>query len=227
MPGLRMFFFTLDAGKGEFTVYKRVALVLMAVGLLLVAGCSKPPEMEMQNADTAMQATRAAEAEQYAPQAYRVAMDTLNAAQAAKQEQDSKFALFRSYGKAKQMFISAQALADKASTEARAEKERMRAEVADLITKTQAAVDAATKALDEAPVGKGNKADIELIRNDLASVNQAFADAKNDFNAEKYIPAKSKLETVMTRAQNIMGEIETAKTKKAGAKAAPKPAGKK
>jgi hypothetical protein len=199
-------------------VYKRVALVLAAVGLLLVVGCSKPPEMEMQNTDTAMQTARSAEAEQYAPQAYRVAMDTLNAAQAAKQEQDSKFALFRSYGKSKQMFISAQGLADKAAAEARAEKERMRAEVADLITRVQAAVDAATAALDAAPVGKGNKADIELIRNDLASINQGFADAKNDFTAEKFIQAKSKLEAVMNRATGIISEIEAAIAKKSGKK---------
>ena len=199
-------------------MYKRVALVLAAVGLLLVVGCSKPPEMEMQNTDTAMQTARSAEAEQYAPQAYRVAMDTLNAAQAAKQEQDSKFALFRSYGKSKQMFISAQGLADKAAAEARAEKERMRAEVADLITRVQAAVDAATAALDAAPVGKGNKADIELIRNDLASINQGFADAKNDFTAEKFIQAKSKLEAVMNRATGIISEIEAAIAKKSGKK---------
>jgi len=165
-----------------------------------------------------MQTARSAEAEQYAPQAYRVAMDTLNAAQAAKQEQDSKFALFRSYGKSKQMFISAQGLADKAAAEARAEKERMRAEVADLITRVQAAVDAATAALDAAPVGKGNKADIELIRNDLASINQGFADAKNDFTAEKFIQAKSKLEAVMNRATGIISEIEAAIAKKSGKK---------
>jgi hypothetical protein len=195
---------------------KRVSLFLAALALLSVIGCSKAPEVEMQNSQTAMQAAAGSEAEQYAPQAYQMAMDTLNAAKAAKEEQDSKFALFRSYEKSKNMFIAAQALAEKAKATAEQEKERVRLEVTDLMTKVQAAIDGATKALETAPKGKGSKADIELIKNDLASVNAGFADAKADFDAGKYLVAKTKYEAVMAKAQNIVSEIEAAKAKKAG-----------
>ncbi len=199
-------------------MFKRVSIVLAVIALLLVVGCSKPPETEMQNANNAITAAKTAEAEQYAPDAYRIAADTLNAANAAKTEQDSKFALFRSYGKSKDMYVAAQALAEKAVTEAQAEKEKVRLAVMDMLTKAQADIDAATKALDKAPRGKGSKADIELIKADLAGVNTGYAEAKADFDAGKFLVAKGKLETVMAKAQSIITEIDAAKAKKAGVK---------
>src|SRR5512140_797371 len=66
---------------------KRVSLALMVLMLLAFVGCSKAPEAEMQQASAAFDAARTAEAEQYAPESFRVAQDTLNAAQAAKTEQ--------------------------------------------------------------------------------------------------------------------------------------------
>ncbi|HWR82712.1 MAG TPA: hypothetical protein VN285_05375 [Candidatus Deferrimicrobium sp.] len=202
------------AGRKGFEMFKRTSVLLLGLAVILLVGCSKAPEMEMQAADAAMQSARTAEAEQYAPQAYRVAMDTLNAAKAAKQEQDSKFALFRSYGKSKQGFISAQALLESAKTEAEQEKERVRLEVMDLMTRVQASIDSATAALASAPKGKGSKADIEMIQNDLNSVNASFAAAKVDFEAGKFLVAKSKFETVMAGAQRIVTEIEAAKARK-------------
>lgn len=197
-------------------MFKRVSIILAALALFLVAGCSKAPEAEMQNADTAMQSAVTAEAEQYAPQSYQIAMDTLNAAKAAKTEQDSKFALFRSYGKSKQMFIAAQALSEKATTDAQAEKERVRQEVMGMMTQVQAVIDSATVALAKAPRGKGSKADIELIKADLDAVNSGFAAAKADFDGGKFLAAKAKFEAVANKAQGIIAQIEAAKAKKAG-----------
>jgi len=197
-------------------MFKRVSIILAALALFLVAGCSKAPEAEMQNADTAVQAAVTAEAEQYAPQSYQIAMDTLNAAKAAKIEQDSKFALFRSYGKSKQMFIAAQALSEKATTDAQAEKERVRQEVMGMMTQVQAVIDSATVALAKAPRGKGSKADIELIKADLDAVNSGFAAAKADFDGGKFLAAKAKFEAVANKAQGIIAQIEAAKAKKAG-----------
>lgn len=83
-----------------------------------------------------------------------------------------------------------------------------------MITLTQAVVDSATVALEKAPKGKGNKADIELIANDLASTNSAFAAAKADFDAGKFLAAKGKLEAVQSKARSIMAEIAAARARK-------------
>jgi hypothetical protein len=203
-------------------MFKRVSLAVLALMLLALIGCSKAPEAEMQAAKTAMDAAKAAEAELYAPDAYRVANDTLNAANAAKTEQDSKFALFRSYGKSKEMFVRAQALSSKASSDAAAEKERVKQEVMALMTQVKAAMDTANIAVEKAPKGKDTKAEIEMIKTDLAALTPLYAQAEADFNAGKYLTAKTEFEQVMQKAKAITDEIAAAAAKKAGAKAAPK-----
>ncbi len=195
---------------------RMLVMVLVVMALPLIWGCSKPPELELQKANTSIQAAMTAEAEEYAAQSLTVARDTLNSAMAMKEEQDGKFALFRSYGKAKAQFVRAEALAQKAATDAAAEKERVRQEVADMLTQTRAALDAAKVALDAAPVGKGNKADIALITNDLLTINAAFDEARAEFDGGRFKSAKAKVEAVMARATTISSEIAIAGAKKAG-----------
>ncbi len=195
-------------------MFRAVSLLMAALVTMALIGCSKAPQQEMAASEAAMQAAMQAEADQYAPEAYQMAMDSLNAAKAAVQEQDSKFALFRSYGKSKEMFVSAQGLMEKAATDAVAEKERVRQEVMALMTQADSALAAASKALDSAPRGKGSKADIELIKNDLTAVQATLAEAGNDVTAGKFLTAKAKLESVLSGSQRIITEIEAAKARK-------------
>ena len=195
------------------------SICLMAVVLVALIGCSKPPEQEISAAISALEAARSAEAELYVRNAYNMAQDTLNTAMAAKKEQDGKFALFRSYSKSKNMLIRAKTLAEEATVAAQAEKERYRMEVANLITQVQARLEAVEAEVAKAPVGKGNKADIELIKNDLSATKAAFDDARKDNDAGKYISAKSKLEVVMKKADAISNEIATATARKQPTKA--------
>lgn len=200
-------------------MFKRLSLAVAVLMLLaLIAGCSKPPEAEMAAATQGLDAARAAEAEQYASASYRTAMDSLNAAAAEKTTQDGKFALFRSYGKSKEMYVRAKALADKAVTDANAEKERVKAEVMGMMANVKTAIDEATMALDKAPKGKDTKAELELIKNDLAALTPAYADAEADFNNGKYLSAKAKFEGVMQKAKSISDEIAAAVAKKKGGK---------
>jgi hypothetical protein len=68
--------------------------------------------------------------------------------------------------------------------------------------------------LAKAPVGKGNKADIELIQTDVAGVGTQFGDAQADYNSGKYMVAKGKVEAVIAKARSLMGEISMAAQKK-------------
>ncbi|KPJ65284.1 hypothetical protein AMJ44_10600 [candidate division WOR-1 bacterium DG_54_3] len=198
----------------EFKMFKRIAVIFAIFALLTIVGCGKAPEEEIQKANSAMEAARTTEAEDYAPDLYQMAIDTLNAAKAAKQEADGKFALFRSYGKAEELYVRAEALANQAATEAQSEKERVRAEVTGLLAQAKALLDSANVALSKAPRGKGTKADIELIKNDLAAATSAYDEAKADFDVGKYAVAKTKLEAAMQKARSISEEIAKAAAKK-------------
>jgi len=208
-------FLNVSPGERNEEMSKRLSVIVLATFVLLaLAGCSKPPEMEMQNANAAFDAARAAEAEAYVPDAYRAAMDSLNAAMAMKQEQDGKFALFRSYGKAKALFIKADAMAKQVAQDAAVEKEKVKNEVTTLLTEAKTALDEADAAMKKAPRGKGTKADLELIAADLTATKAGYDDAMNDFNAGKYLVARSKVQTVISKARGITAEIPMVGKKK-------------
>jgi hypothetical protein len=194
----------------------RYAAAVMVCALLLMVGCAKAPEQEIQIANTAMDMAKSAEAEAYATDAYRMAMDTLNAAEAAKQAADAKFSLFRSYGKSKELYARAEVLAKEAQAIAESEKELVKVEAADMLTQAKQALDDVTAALAKAPRGKGSKADIELIKNDLTAASVKYDEAKMDFDAGKYAAARTKLEAVMQKAQSLSEEIAKAASKKTG-----------
>jgi hypothetical protein len=195
---------------------KKVLFAAVAIAALAMVGCGKAPEMEMQDAESAMAAAQNAGAEQYAPDAFRMAKDTLNAAMAAKQEQDSKFALFRSYGDSKEMFVRAKAMTDQAVAQAEQEKERVKQEVAGLLEQGRVAMDSANAALAKAPKGKDNKAELELIKTDLSNLTMAYEQAQAEYTAGNYLTAKSQIEAVIAKANGVVAEIGAASGRKAG-----------
>lgn len=192
---------------------KRWGLILAGLTTVALMGCGKPPTAKIEQTETAMRAAQTAEAREYAADAYVAAEQALARAQAAKTEQDSKFALFRSYGDVEAMYDSANALAAQAEAEAIQEKERLRAEVAAEITTVESMITAAGAALDAAPRGKGSKADIELMKANLEAIGSAFAAAKVDFEAGRYNPAKSKLAAIQANVNSLTAEIEAAVAK--------------
>lgn len=189
---------------------KKFMLGTAVVAMFAFAGCSQPPEAEMAAAQSGLQQAMAAEAADYAPEALKQLQDSLNAIMAMKTQEDEKFALFRSYTAVKDGFVGAEAMAKNVATQAAQGKEAMMNEVTTMMTTVQAALDSTTALVNKAPVGKGNKAEIELIKNDLASVSASMADAAADFQNGKYKAAKAKLEAVMSNATRISGEITNA-----------------
>ncbi len=195
---------------------KTLFVALWVAPLLFLAGCAEPPQAESDAANAALQAAKTAEADQYAGQAYNAARDTLNAALAAVKEQDGKFALFRNYDAAKAQLAKATEMANQAGQAAAAEKDRLKNELTTMQMELVAALAAADTALMKAPVGKGNKADIELIKSDLSAARTAFDAAVADFTQGKYLTARTKMQTVRQRVTNITNEIATATEKAKG-----------
>jgi len=195
---------------------KPIIAAFVVVVLAAFAGCGKAPETEMQSANSALEAAKTAEADVYASETYQAAVDTLDAAMAAKIQSDAKLALFRSYGKSRELLARAEALAKEAEATAQAEKEEIRLELSDLMTQARVVLDSAHAAVSQAPKGKGTAADIELIKNDFAATNTAYEQAKADFDAGKYAAAKVKLEVVIGKARSISEEIAKAVAKKTG-----------
>ncbi len=195
-------------------MFTRVSSVLVALALLWVVGCSSVPTEQIATTDKAFESAKAAEAEQYAAMSFQMAMDTLNAAKVEQQAQDGKFSLLRSYDKTRDLYAAAERLAAQAVTDAAAEKQRVQEEVRTLLADAEtlmATVDAAVKA---APVAKGTRADIELLKADFTAAQTSFSDARADFDAGSFLTARTKANSTMEKLQSIMTQIEEAKARK-------------
>jgi hypothetical protein len=111
----------------------RVLPVVLLPLLLLAAGCSEPPQKELDRAQGAIDAARAAGAEQYAPQAYTAANAALKQAHEAVAQRDYRLALTRALDASDRAHDAAKGAADG--------KARARSEAEAAITTLAAALD--------------------------------------------------------------------------------------
>jgi len=189
---------------------KTLVLSLVAVGLLVFAGCGKPPETEIGAADQSLGEARTAQASEYAPESLKAAEDARAQLDAELKAQEDKFALFRSYDKATELAASAKQAADRAKTDAVEGRERAREEASAMIAQLRTSVLEVQQLLDSAPKGKGTEADLAVLRSDLTGVETAIAEMDTAFAEEQYLESISKAEAAKQSVDAIRGEIERA-----------------
>ena len=196
----------------------RTSKVLLASGLLVVglvlAGCAKPPEMEMNAAKTALDDARnSVQADKWAPTEYQKAKSSYDAASAAVEEQNQKFALTRNYDKAKQDFEQAKTDAESAKQAAVANKEAAKNEANTKLQEASAAIDAAREALKAAPMTKDTRADIQLFTSDLDGLDQSLGEVRSMISSEDYMGASSKADAITQQANDMATKLTEAAQK--------------
>jgi len=197
---------------------------LFLAGSLLVlavvfAGCAKPPETEMKDAQAALDDARGtAQADKWASSEFAAAKSSFDAANAEVEAQNQRFALMRNYDKAKEMFAQAKADSDKAKTAAIAAKEAAKTDANNKLQEATTAITAARDALSKAPVTKDTKADIQLFTSDLDGLDQSLGEVRNMISTEDYNGASSKASAVTAQANDIATKLSEAAEKAAARK---------
>lgn len=200
----------------KFTRTNGLMATLLVATTLLVTACAKPPQEALTAAQGALDQARAAEAETYAPETWRAASDSLQAANAEIQAQASKFALFRKYDRAEALIAASQAAAAKAAQDAVVNKEAARNAANEALTMAVAMVDSAKVMLDKAPVGKDNRADVEMMKADLTGAETNLEQVRTAIAQEDYFGARSQAEAITQKAQQILSEVQMAMEKMGG-----------
>ena len=193
--------------------------VLLLVVAVLAVGCAKPPQQEIDGAKAALAAAEQSEAPKYAADAWDKAQQGMNAVNAELEAQQAKFALFRSYTKAKQLIADATNAANAAKDAAVAGKEKAK-------TEAQAAIDAAKASLNNANTlladiekcgrakrAKEVKKDLETVKGNLESYKATVADLDSKFTKEDFFGAKAAAETLKGQIDPIASDLTGIKTK--------------
>jgi chromosome segregation ATPase len=190
---------------------------MVLVAAALVVGCAKPPQQELDGAKAAVTAAEQAEAPKYAPEAWDKAQQAMNAVNAELEAQNNKFALFRSYTKAKQLIQDATTAANEAKDAAVAGKEKAKNEA-------QAAINAVKASIEEAKTAlatlekcrrkpKDLRKDLELMKGNLDGYANQVTDIEGAFNREDYFGAKAQAESLKGQVDKMVEDLQSAKAK--------------
>jgi hypothetical protein len=194
--------------------------ILVAILAALAVGCAKAPEQMVTTTRSVIDSVQVAEVEKYAPEQYKAAKDSLAAAMAEIEKQNSKFALTRKYNKAEMELKAAGDLARTAGQQAVANKAKIKAEAEDLVAQLTAGIAEAKTLIDQAPRGKEGRAALEMIKSDVAAVEMSVNDINTAMGKEDYIGAREMARAGNEKIQALITELKTAIEKKAGVKKA-------
>jgi hypothetical protein len=193
---------------------RKLLILSLVLCLATVVGCSKPPQQDIDAANTSLEAARTAGAQDYAP-------ESLQAAEQAKQDLDNELQVqqdkfFKSYSKAKELAAAAKTAADKAEQDANTGKEAMRQEVGTAIQNARTELAAVRDQLAKAPRGKGTAADLATLTSDLDGIDTSLNEAQAAFDGQRYAEAKTKVEAAGQTLATVKSDIEGAQAAKAG-----------
>ncbi|MGB6864049.1 MAG: hypothetical protein WBE11_00010 [Candidatus Aminicenantaceae bacterium] len=183
---------------------------LSVMGILVVfllASCSKP-QQALDEAKAAVEAAKSEGADIYAAEELKALNDSLTAAMDEVETQSKKF--FKSYGGSKDMLAKVKAEADALKASIPERKEKAKNEALAMMEETKAAVEEAKTYLENAPRGKGTKADIDAFTADLKGLEDSLTSVQESIDAEEYFGALDSAKTIKEKAISISDQIKQA-----------------
>ncbi len=185
---------------------------LAVLGIFLVSlfsSCAKQPTQAIDAAKAAVEAASSEGAAVYAADELKKLNDDMQAAMdEVNTQQGKKF--FKKFGTAKEMLAKVQTDADALMASIPAKFEAAKNAAIQAQSEVQAAITEAKTMLEQAPKGKGTKADIEAMKSDLAGLEASFPEIQAAIDAEDYLGASSKAATIKEKAAAITEQVKAA-----------------
>ena len=175
--------------------------------LFLLAACSAPPQKEIDLAQGALDAARAAGAEQYATQEYTAATSALQQAHEAVQQRDYRLALTRALDAHARAQDAAKGAADGKAL-ARGDAEAATAAAAAILTQIQGRIKAAETA-------KLTARELAPIQRTAATAETAVQKARAAITAGDYLGAREAVRGVPERIREQIVALDGLVTKRA------------
>ncbi|KPK99286.1 MAG: hypothetical protein AMJ90_09495 [candidate division Zixibacteria bacterium SM23_73_2] len=183
-----------------------IGLVLsLGISAFLMAGCSKAPQKELEDASAAVEMARSAEADIYAPELFGKAESNL--------AQAESLSLAKQYRQARELALSVKIEADTATSLATANKEAKRKEVESLIAICHRMVDELQKLVAEAEK-KVPGAKMNAVKNNSQASMQLLDQAKISYQDEDFKNAYDQAKMTFTKVNETKNELTVLLAKK-------------
>ncbi|MFO7616637.1 MAG: hypothetical protein R6V75_05255 [Bacteroidales bacterium] len=185
-------------------------VVLMSMALVF-SSCQKYPQAEVDQANAAIEAARVAEADVYAAEDFAALKDSLAMVVNSVEKEKSK--LFSNY---KDEIAKLNATVETATTvaeKAQAKKAEMKEEATNILAELVTIMDQNTKMLAKAPRGKEGKAALELIQNELNSIQAGMEEANAKLESGDVLSGLNQAKAIKEKAVSIHTELVEVLTK--------------
>ena len=183
----------------------RLSVLLCTIALLVPsAGCSEPPQKEIDRAQQAIDAARAAGAEQYAAETYAAATDALKQSHEAVEQRDYRLALSRA--------VDAGDRAQEAAKEAADNKAKARRDTETAINAANAALMQLQARIKTAEEARVPSREITPARSTVEDATAALQQARAALAAEDLAGARSAIEGLDDEIRSEIRVVEAATT---------------
>jgi hypothetical protein len=185
-----------------FSQARRLSLAALFIVTLLAAACAEPPSKEMNQAQGAIDAARAAGAEQYAAAELKAAVDALAQSEVAATARDYRLALALALDSRERAQDAAKAAVD-ARAKARGDAERHLAEAAALVQRAQVR-------LKDPAVARLPRRTIAAHQKTIAAAAGTLQKARATLEVEEYAQVNQVAATVTTQVQAVLDDLDAA-----------------
>jgi hypothetical protein len=189
----------------------RVVRCLALITAILSASCAEPPSKEMNQAQGAIDAARAAGADKFASIEFNAAIEALKRSEEAVAARDYRQALNHALD-SRERAQNAAKLAVEGRADARGQAERGIAEVATLLSRAHAQ-------LKDPDIARVNPPQLKAPRATIAAAEGMLQEARTALKAEDYPAVAKALNGAAARLQAALTQIDAA--------ASPRPSGRK
>ena len=181
-------------------------LILLLCAVAICAGCSAPPQKELDRAQGAIDAARAAGAERYASAEFSAATSSLQQAHEAVAQRDNRLALLRA--------LDASERAQQAARQAADGKAKARSDAETEVASTTAAARQLRSAITAAEAARIPAATLAVARKTVTSAEASLQKARALLKSEQYLEAHQTLQGVgdqILQQIRVIGEAQKAR----------------
>ena len=180
-------------------------LFTLGLATVLLTGCAKAPQAEIDGANAAITTAQTAGADVYMKEGYIALTDSMKAVMAGIEEQNSKF--FKNYSDAKAGLAGVTQMAAELTKQTQERIEALKVEIQGLIETVNQVNATNLELLGQAPKGKEGKAALEAIQSEIDMVSAAVSETIQLVDAAKYMDANTKILAAQEKANSINQEL--------------------
>ena len=172
---------------------------------LLLSGCGKVPQAEIDLANAAIDSARLAGADIYLPEAFAAVQDSMKSALILSEGQTSR--LIKNYGEVKDKLAQVSEQAEEVRLQTEARKEELRTQIQAIVADVKSLLEENLQLITQAPKGKEGTAALMSIKSELDVIAATVTEVEMMTGEGDLLACQSKIIAAKEKAASIKDEL--------------------